>query len=226
MSLIELIGTIVGGIITLLVGYKGLVEKHIDRYYAKKKEYKKQVEEEVKKQKSIEGLRSRGEIRRTIEGLIKEYNLIKCDVLRFHNSGYAMAPINSKLKVTIEYELLMESKDPIPGLKRIKHEWQAREIDSQMERFIEDMLIDKLHHLKDIGLNEPNNGIRKIYNSILGKEMLFIEIGFVGYDYLVMAIQRERSLSLLSEKNKSIIEYYIKSQAENILKMIKSTIIK
>ena len=223
----EIIITVIGasaGILLAIAGLYDIYKKHKVKLEVKKKET-----DEIKQQnQSIEGIRIRGEVRRTIEGLIDEFQFNVVQVIRVHNGGKAMKPVNSTLKATIEFELLRKDKDdnyPF-GLKELKLEWQSRDIDTYFERFLEDLLLDKVYYLNDIELLAEHKGLRQIYNKMIGQELFFIELGFVGYDYLFVAIQRHAKEpienNLLSNRKKILIDYKMRSQTNNIFKMIKS----
>lgn len=215
MLTIELIKALGGatGIIALITGI------------VKSKSYFKKKKEKEIKHKTIEVIKARGEIRRMLDKLIKDYDFTFSHVMRFHNGGFAMKPINSKLKLTIEYEQVKKFNEGefIPKSHHpMKSQWQGRTIDEMMERFLEEITVDKTLHITDLEEYPINRGLRQVYNKQAGKELYFVELGMVGYDYLVLAVQRETKKISLSPKSKNLIEYYVNSHAKQIFQIIKS----
>lgn len=211
------------GLIKALGGGAGIVAL-ITAIIQAKKTYKKRKQQKIEV-KTIEVIKARGEIRRMLEKLLNDFDLTFAHVLRFHNGGLAMKPINSKLKLTIEYERVkqFEDNERIPKSHHpVKSQWQGRTIDVMMEYFLEAITIDKNYHVKDIEEYPESQGLRLVYNEFAGKELYFVELGMIGFDYLVLAVQRETKTQSLTAKNRNLIEYYINSHAEQIFKIIKN----
>jgi len=223
----EIIITVIGasaGILLAIAGLYDIYKKHKVKVEVKLQAKQKEADEQLKEKNSTDGLMARAEVRRAIKNLIYGYKLNICQVLRFHNSGEAIKPLNSTLKVTIEFEELRKEKDGSEpfGLSAIKHLWQRRELDVYQEIVLEDILLDKIKHIKNIEEIPNYVGFRKMYNKNAGKELLFIELGFIGFDYLVFAIQRNIKEPILGERKIDYINYQMKEQVCNIYQMLKA----
>ena len=223
----EIIITVIGAAAGILLGIAGLYDiykKHKVKVEVKLQAKQKEANEQLKEKNSTDGLMARAEVRRSIKNLIYEFKFNIAQVLRFHNSGEAIKTLNSTLKVTIEFEEIrkeIDGSEPF-GLSPMKHLWQRRELDVYQEIVLEDILLDKIKHIKDMEDLPENVGFRRMYNKSAGKELLFIQLGFVGFDYLVFAIQRNIKEPLLGEKKIDYIGYQVKEQVCNIYQMIKS----
>ena len=205
MNGLELTGTIAGSLVALLVGYKGIVEKYVDRYFQKKQEKATELSKKSLEKKNSNTLNNGVEIYKLVRWILKQYDCNRVMVLGLHNSGEILTGLCEK-KISIFYE-----DTSAKTIKEIEGYWQSRIVDFEMLRFMDHVNKDEFLHYTDITMSsEDNQGIRELVNAKQGQEIYVVKIGWFSKDKLIcLLLQRDfnNHRSELAMHHRAIINY-------------------